>query len=140
MKRLFIAAFCYLVVGLASGVYYREITKINDFSGETQLSVLHTHLLTLGVIVLLIALALERVFNVSHSQKLNTWFFWLYNGGLIVTVAMMTINGTFRVFGTTTGAAVSGIAGLGHILMSAGLIVYFVALGRSLKRVEAEAA
>ena len=70
MRKLFYAATAYLVLGLASGLYYREFTKSNDYTaadGFTQLSVLHTHLLTLGVIVLLIVLVLEKVFTLSNS-------------------------------------------------------------------------
>src|SRR5690606_7594812 len=68
MRKLFLASFVYLLLGLASGLFYREFTKINDFTaadGFTQLSVVHTHLLTLGVIVLLIVLLLEKTFELS---------------------------------------------------------------------------
>ena len=60
MKRLLNAAFIYMLVGVASGLFYREFTKMNDFAeGQfTQLGLAHTHLLTLGFIVLLIVLAL----------------------------------------------------------------------------------
>ena len=77
MKKLFYAASIYLVLGLSAGLYYREFTKANDYTaadGFTQLAVAHTHLLTLGVIVLLIVLALEKVFALSNS-KAFTWFF-----------------------------------------------------------------
>ncbi len=133
MKRLYTAALVYLVFGLLAGVYYRELTKANDFTGDTQLATLHTHLLTLGTIIFLVVLVLEKVFTLSASPKLFNWFFWVYNAGLALTLVMMTVNGTLRVLGTTTGAAVSGIAGMGHIILSAGLILLFVALGRRVK-------
>ena len=59
MKRLLNAAFIYMLVGVASGLFYREFTKMNDFAeGQfTQLGLAHTHLLTLGFIVLLIVAA-----------------------------------------------------------------------------------
>ena len=86
MKKLFYAAFAYMLVGVASGLFYREFTKANDFpAGEfTQLGLAHTHLLTLGFIVLLIVLALEKLFGLSRS-KLFGWFFWVYNAGVILT-------------------------------------------------------
>ena len=31
MRRLFSAAFAYMLVGVASGLFYREFTKMNDF-------------------------------------------------------------------------------------------------------------
>lgn len=76
MKRLFYAAFIYMVPGVLSGLFYREFTKANNFNGETQLSVGHTHLLTLGFIVLLIVLILEKIFVLSKSP-LFSWFFWI---------------------------------------------------------------
>lgn len=64
MKKLFNASFIYMFLGVLSGVFYQEFTKINNFpEGEfTQLGVTHTHLLTLGFIVLLIVLLLEKAF------------------------------------------------------------------------------
>ncbi|WP_348770150.1 DUF2871 family protein [Arthrobacter sp. E3] len=60
MKKLFYSAFAYMVIGVLSGFFYREFTKGKNFTGFTQLSVIHTHLLTLGFMVLLIVLVLER--------------------------------------------------------------------------------
>lgn len=90
MKRLLNASFIYMLVGVASGLFYREFTKADDFDHETftQLGVVHTHLLTLGFIVLLIVLALEKVSTITRSPRLFAWFFWLYNAGLILTAAM----------------------------------------------------
>ena len=91
MKRLLKASFVYMLAGVASGQFYREFTKLNDFpEGQfTQLGPAHTHLLTLGFIVLLMVLALEKVFTISRSPKLFAWFFWLYNAGVIVTSGML---------------------------------------------------
>lgn len=132
MKKLFYAATIYLVVGLASGLFYREFTKSNDYTaadGFTQLSVVHTHLLTLGVIVLLIVLVLEKVFELSRSTAFG-WFFWLYNIGLIISTAMMVVNGVLHVLGESSSAAIAGISGSGHIILTAGLILLFVAIGK----------
>lgn len=49
MIRLYYSAALYTVLGLAAGLYYRELTKAQDFVGDTQLSVVHTHLLALVV-------------------------------------------------------------------------------------------
>lgn len=45
MKKLYYSAVIYTVLGLLAGLFYRELTKAQDFTGDTQLSVLHTHLL-----------------------------------------------------------------------------------------------
>ena len=49
MRRLFNAAFLYTILGLAGGLFYRELTHINRFTGDTQLAVVHTHFLVLGM-------------------------------------------------------------------------------------------
>lgn len=133
MKRLLNAAFIYMLVGVASGLFYREFTKANDFTegAYTQLSVVHTHLLTLGFIVLLIVLALEKVFTITRSPRLFAWFFWLYNAGLILTAGMMVWHGMLTVLGEESTGMIAGIAGLGHILLTAAMIVFFIALRRA---------
>jgi hypothetical protein len=130
MKKLFYASLGYLVLGLAAGLFYREFTKANDFghSAFTQLSVVHTHLLVLGFLVLLVVLILEKVFLLSRS-RVFPWFFWIYNVGLLLTAAMLTTHGVQTVLGAPTSAAIAGMAGLGHILLGAGMVLLFVALG-----------
>jgi cbb3-type cytochrome oxidase subunit 1 len=133
MRKLFYAAFAYMLLGVASGLFYREFTKLNDFeSGFTQLSVVHTHLLVLGFIILLIVLILEKLFALSKSRLFN-WFFWIYNLGLVVTAAMLTVHGMQQVVGAESSKAIAGIAGTGHILLTAGMILLFFALRNRLK-------
>ncbi|PQZ60178.1 MULTISPECIES: DUF2871 domain-containing protein [unclassified Microbacterium] len=133
MRRLFYAAFAYMIVGVASGLFYREFTKINDFpEGEsTQLGLVHTHLLVLGFVVLLIVLLLEKAFVLSES-RLFGWFFWLYNAGLVLTSAMMLWHGSLTVLGQESSSMIAGIAGVGHILLSAGMVLLFLALRKRL--------
>lgn len=33
MKRLYYAALTYMILGLAAGLFYREFTKANDYTG-----------------------------------------------------------------------------------------------------------
>lgn len=134
MYKLFYAAFIYMALGVASGLFYREFTKANDFTDAqfTQLSVVHTHLLVLGFVVLLIVLILEKLFALSQS-KLFAWFFWIYNLGLILTAAMLTVHGMQQVAGVESSKAIAGIAGTGHMLLTAGMILLFLALRRRLK-------
>ncbi|RAN79588.1 hypothetical protein B5P43_13955 [Bacillus sp. SRB_336] len=128
MKKLFYSAFAYMVIGVLSGLFYREFTKGKDFTGFTQLSVVHTHLLTLGFIVLLIVLILEKLFTFSAS-RLFSWFFWTYNAGLVLTAAMMVWHGMLQVNGAADiSAAIPGMAGMGHILLSAGMVLLLLAL------------
>ncbi|MFB8277387.1 DUF2871 domain-containing protein [Nocardia colli] len=117
-----------MIVGVISGLVYRELTKWYDFTGDTQLGVVHTHLLALGMLFHLIVLALAKVFDLGG--RLFDWFFWVYNAGLALTVAVMTVHGVQTVVGADTSVAISGIAGLGHIVLTVGLILFFVDLGK----------
>lgn len=136
MQKLFTAAFIYMVLGVSAGLFYREFTKLNDFpEGQfTQLALAHTHLLTLGFIVLLIILALEKLFTLSASRKMFAWFFWLYNLGLVITSGVLIWHGSLTVLGKEGNAMISGIAGMGHMLITAGMIVFFLLLGKAIKR------
>jgi hypothetical protein len=133
VKKILNAAFIYMIAGVASGLFYREFTKLNGFpEGKfTQLGLVHTHLLTLGFIVLLIALVIEKVFTISRSPKLFAWFFWLYNAGVILTSGMLIWHGSLTVLGQESSKMIAGIAGLGHMLLTAGMVVFFVALRRA---------
>ena len=115
-------------------MFYREFTRANNFpEGQfTQLSVTHTHLLALGFMMFLIFLALEKVFTFSRNKKLFNIFFWLYNAGLLTTVSMLILHGSMTVLGKESGAAISGIAGLGHIMLTIALVIFVVLLGRAI--------
>ncbi|NUR96162.1 MAG: DUF2871 family protein, partial [Kribbellaceae bacterium] len=57
MRKIYVAAHVYMILGLISGLYYRELTKAKDFTGDSQLGVVHTHILALGMLFFLIVLA-----------------------------------------------------------------------------------
>lgn len=143
MKLLFHTANFYMILGLVSGLYYRELTHLTDFEGETRLSVVHTHVLALGMLFFLIALALEKVFALSES-RLFKWFYWVYNTGLVMTVGVLTLRGTLTVLGNEpTGAAdsaLAGIAGLGHVVLTVGLILFFHTIEKRIKAEKSEKA
>ncbi|WP_053914341.1 DUF2871 domain-containing protein [Streptomyces sp. SCSIO 75703] len=133
MKKLYYSAVLYTVLGLAAGLYYRELTKAQDFTGDTQLAVVHTHLLTLGTLVFLITIALQKTLNLTRGQFFSA-FFWTYHAGLLLTTALMTVHGTLTVLGEDSGAAISGMAGLGHILLTVALVFFFLCLRHRLGR------
>ncbi|WP_371327265.1 DUF2871 domain-containing protein [Corynebacterium sp. HMSC08A12] len=141
MKALYWAAVFYLALGLAAGVFYREFTRVNEFpEGDfTQLSVVHTHLLVLGFIMFLVFLALEKLFGLSRNKKSFQAFYWLYNAGILTTVAMMIWHGSLTVLGKESNAMISGIAGLGHICITVGLVVFVVLLGGAIKESQTDA-
>jgi hypothetical protein len=131
VRKILNTAHVYMIVGLVSGLYYRELTKLKDFTGDTQLAVVHTHVIALGMLFFLVVLALEKLFGLT-SSPLFGWFYWTYNAGLVVTVAMMAVRGTLTVLGHPLGEAAGLVSGLGHILLTAGLVLFFVALGKRL--------
>lgn len=140
MRRLFYASFTYMFAGVLSGLFYREFTKLNNFpeGAPTQLGLAHTHLLTLGFIVLLIVLALDKLFHLSGS-KMFTWFFWIYNAGVVLTSAMLIWHGILTVLGESSSAMIAGIAGMGHILLTVALVLLFLMMRKALARNEAQA-
>lgn len=133
MKKLYYAAMAYAVIGLMTGLFYREYTKINDFTGDTELAVLHTHLLALGMIVMLVVLALEKLFLLSKTKYFNL-FYWNYNIGLVLTAAMMLVIGIGQVSGQEASPMLAGLAGLGHMILTLAILFLFLAIG---KRIDA---
>ncbi|GGJ74034.1 DUF2871 domain-containing protein [Glutamicibacter ardleyensis] len=133
MRKLINIAFAYMLVGVASGLFFREFTKMNDFpeGGWTQLSVVHTHLLVLGFVVTLLVLLLEKAFNISSHRKLYAWFMGTYHAGVIITAGMQLTHGMLTVLDIESSAMISGIAGLGHMALTAGMILLFIMLRRS---------
>lgn len=127
----------YTVLGLAAGLFYREFTKLNGYPEGMmgQLGLAHTHILTLGMIVLLIVLVLERSFSLS-SSRLFRWFFWIYNTGVVLTSAMLVWHGMLQVQGLASSKMIAGIAGLGHMLVGAGFVLLLLALLSAIRREE----
>jgi hypothetical protein len=82
----------------------------------------------------LIVLALDKQFQLSGT-KLFTYFFRFYNAGVAITVTTMGARGVATVLGGHLPAAVSWIAGVGHVLLTVGLILLFVLLGKRLDAV-----
>lgn len=127
-RRLAVAAGAYTALGLLAGLFARTLTHGHDFTGPPQLWLGHTHLLALGMLVMLAVLVLERLFRLSDA-KVFRWFEPTYHAGMVVTVGVLLVRGTLQVVATNpTSAAVAGIAGLGHILLSIGLLVLMLAL------------
>ncbi|GAA4486298.1 DUF2871 domain-containing protein [Microbacterium panaciterrae] len=135
LTQLFWASVTWIALGLIMGLFYREFTKAHGFpDGFTgQLAIVHTHLLAVGALVMLIVLVLEKAFRLSAS-KLFRWFFWIYNVGLLLTAAMMTWHGILEVLKVEASKAIPGIAGAGHILISAGFVLLLITLWKGIRR------
>lgn len=145
MKKMINTAFVYMILGLVAGVFYREFTKFMGFEGLTTLRAMHPHLLALGMGIFLILALFVRVLPALPSEKTFRWFYILYNilynAGLVVTVVLFAVRGIFQVNGTLlsagASAAISGIAGIGHMLLGIGLFCLFIALKKAAGKAEA---
>ena len=66
------------------------------------------------------------------KEKRFSQFMVIYNIGLLLTVIMMVIRGMTQVLTMTLtsgmSAAISGMAGIGHILLGIGLILLMITL------------
>ena len=87
------------------------------YSAWTTLSVVHTHYLILGLVKM----------NVHFvDEKVNKYLI-LYHIGLNVTVMMLVVRGIVQVTQLqVVSAAISGVAGIGHILLGVSLILILI--------------
>ncbi|CAM4499651.1 MAG: DUF2871 domain-containing protein [Paenibacillus macerans] len=128
MKKLYYTSFFYAVLGLLAGVFYREATRHNGFTGETALAPLHTHILVLGFMFFLVVLGLGKLFGVHEAKSFGTWHV-VYNLGLLITIGTMAVRGMLQVHDSDI-AFLPYIAGLGHMILGAGIIWLLVLLGK----------
>lgn len=131
MKKYFYASFTYLILGLIAGIFYRELTKMSNFTGETVLSGVHTHLLVLGFIFFLVILLLDKSFQLSQLRSVKAWFV-TYQVGLVTMTATMVARGVAQVKGFDI-AGLNHMAGLSHTLLAIALIWLMVLLGKAIK-------
>lgn len=135
MKKLLNFALGYALAAMAAGVFYREFTKFNGFDGVTALGKVHTHLFLLGMVVFLLAALFARATPSLTRQKRFGGFLIVYNLGVPLTSLMLLVRGTVQVLGTELSkgadAAISGFAGIGHILTGVGLLLFLLCLRRA---------
>lgn len=136
MKKCLKISLAYAIAAMVGGVFYREFTKWNGFSGVTMLGKVHAHLFLLGMMVFLLV-ALFAANSKLDEQRQYRAFQIIYNIGLPLTTIMMVVRGVTQVLAiplsTGVSAAISGIAGVGHILVSVGLILLLLALKKIAK-------
>lgn len=131
-KRYMNTALVYAILAMVGGVFYREFTKFSGFVGKTTLGVLHTHYFVLGMLFFLILLLLEKNFSFTESKTKRVLIF--YHVGLNLTAIMFVVRGVLQVLNTTlssaANAAISGIAGVGHILLGISLVLLLLQIKR----------
>lgn len=136
MKRYMNTAILYAILAMVGGVFYREFTKFNGFTSKTALSVVHTHYFMLGMVFFLLLLLLEKSFSFSSQKSGRVLIF--YHVGLNLTAVMFVVRGVAQVLGTALSsgmnAAISGIAGIGHILLGVSLVFLLIEIKRSISK------
>lgn len=129
MKKLWNTAFGYFLATMAAGVFYREFTKFNGFTGRTTLAFAHVHLMVLGTVVFLFLGLAAKVTNLTEQKGFHI-FCIVYNIALFFMVTMMIVRGIYQTLGTELSrgvdASISGIAGLSHIAIAGALIYLFM--------------
>lgn len=134
MKKYINISFIYALAAMACGVFYREFTKFNGFSGKTTLAFTHLHFFVLGTVLFLIIAVFSRITDIE-KQKSFTSFLKLYNVGLPFMVTMFFVRGIPQVLELNlskgANAAISGIAGIAHIIMAVAIVMLFSALKKS---------
>ena len=131
MQKYFKISSFYLLFGLVMGIFSREFTKLNNFSGYTVLKSVHTHTLVLGFLFFIIVLLLEKNFTISNNKSFNKWIV-LYNLGLLYLIITLSIRGILQVIGSDF-VGLSHIAGLGHAILGVSLVWFLAIVNKELK-------
>lgn len=118
-------SFAFLIMGLISGVFYREFTKFYGFAADSHLSKLHVHTLVLGFLLYLMLYLVLKRYDESTFHSFKKPLF-VYFSGLVFTLCVMTVFGIYDVVSmgekTIKIAALEGLSGLGHICLSVGIV------------------
>lgn len=136
MKKYITLSLNYAIAALAAGVFFREFTKWNGFTGVTSLGKVHTHLFVLGMFLYLIVALFAQNYDLE-SQKSFRVFMKVHNIGLPLVAIMMIVRGVTQVLNMELSkglnASISGIAGIGHIIVAVGIVSLLLALKNLVK-------
>lgn len=95
---------------------------------------MHTHYFLLGMVVFLLLLLLEKNFSFTGAKTKRLLL--IYHIGLNLTAVMLVVRGVTQVLGvalsSSMSAAISGIAGIGHILLGISLVLLLLQVKRSM--------
>ena len=136
MKRYMNASLLYALLAMVGGVFYREFTKFNGFTARTALGVVHTHYFLLGMVFFLLLLLLEKSFSFTGAKTKRV--LTAYQVGLNLTALMFVVRGVPQVLGTELSAgmtaAISGVAGIGHILLGVSMVMLLLQIKRAVSK------
>lgn len=135
MKKLVKTAFIYAIIAMLCGVIYREGSSFLELTEPNTWSFTHTHFFVLGMFFFLIVVILEKEFSLTKDKKFKA-FYIIYNIGLIITGIMLWMRGIADItesFYNSYDKMISGISGIGHILLGIGIILFFIILNNKIK-------
>lgn len=138
LRLIYRSAVAWTAIGLIGGLAYREITKLLEFTGRTQLAVVHTHALVWGTIFMLGLLALAVALPGLTTDRRMRWGVHVFNAGLVLTVGMLAVKGTLQAMEVSWAdhAALAGVSGLGHMTLTAAFVLILLAVGRFVRSLE----
>ena len=133
-KRYFNAAITYAILAMVGGVFYREFTKYLAFTGKTNLSLVHAHYFVLGMAFFLLLALLEKSFAFSARKGVKGWLA-VYHVGLNLTSICLVLRGlaqaTQATLSTGLNASLSGVSGIGHILLGSAMLALLFLIRKS---------
>ena len=134
MKRYFNASILYAILAMAGGVFYREFTKYAAFTGKTNLSLVHSHYFVLGMVFFLLLALLEKAFAFSANKGVKGWV-TVYHIGINLTSVCLFLRGLAQATQTALpsglDASLSGMSGIGHALLGAGMLALLFLIRKS---------
>lgn len=138
MKKYANSALFYAILAMIGGVFFREFTKFFSFDGATTLAFVHTHYFALGMIMFLLLVVLEKALQITDRSVSRAVV--AYHVGLNATALMLVVRGVPQVLGIDLArgmdAAISGIAGLGHIVLGVSIVLILLGVKRAVARAE----
>lgn len=134
-KKYVNISFIYAIIGLVAGAFYREFTKYIGYTARTRMAHVHPHFLVLGAFMFLIIALFSMNLKLENEKTFKT-FFLSYNIGVVITAAMLFLRGLTEVMDwggkKALDASISGIAGVGHIVLTVGFVFMFITLKRAI--------
>ena len=134
-KKYVNLSFIYAIIGLVAGAFYREFTKYIGYTARTGMALVHPHFLVLGAFMFLIIALFSMNLKLENEKTFKT-FFLSYNIGVVITAAMLFLRGLTEVMdwggNKALDASISGIAGVGHIVLTVGFVFMFITLKRAI--------
>lgn len=129
MKSLMNASIVYGVLALVGGVFYREFTKLNGFTGFTTLSVVYTHYLMLGMVFFLMLVLSENNFHFIDNKVRKYLLF--YHIGLNLTAVMLVIRGVVQVL--SLDASIAVLIGIAHLILGISMVLVLISIRKCIK-------